>query len=221
MAHEILFSPSKMSGEASRGEQSREAILNAAMQLFCDRGYHGTSMRQIARQAGIALGGIYNHFSSKEQIFVAVLYRYHPVFRLIPQLSNTPAENLESFIQGAAQAMVASFDGRVDFIKLMFIELVEFDSVHLPELVRMVMPRVHQFSNRFTEHADQLRPIPPLILTRAFVSLFFAYLMFDLLAGKDLPEAMRQDALEHFIDIYLHGIVKTLPGDRSVDAQGV
>lgn len=202
------FPAGEISSEMARGEATRQAILTAAMQLFCERGYHGTSMRQIARQADIALGGIYNHFSSKEQLFIEVLYRYHPVFRIIPQLGDTPAADLESFVRGAAQAMVASFDNRVDFIKLMFIELVEFDSVHLPILVQQVMPRALEFSQRFAEYTGQLRPLPPLILTRAFVSLFFAYLMFDLLAGKDLPAEMRQGALEHFIDIFLHGIVR-------------
>lgn len=202
------FPSGENSSEGTRGEQSREAILTAAMQLFCERGYHGTSMRQIARQAGIALGGIYNHFSSKEQLFIAVLYRYHPVFQIIPQLSSVPAADLESFVRNAAQTMVASFGDRVDFVKLMFIELVEFDSIHLPELVRMVLPRALQFSQQFAAYSPTLRPIPPLILTRAFISLFFAYLMFELLAGRDLPEAMRQDALEYFIDIYLHGVVR-------------
>lgn len=53
----------------SKGELTRESILEGAYQLFLRQGYHGTSMRQIAEEAGIALGGIYNHFSGKEEIF--------------------------------------------------------------------------------------------------------------------------------------------------------
>jgi AcrR family transcriptional regulator len=55
-----------MSDESlSRGERTRETILDAARQLFIQQGYHGTSMRQIASQAGIALGSLYNHFPNK------------------------------------------------------------------------------------------------------------------------------------------------------------
>ena len=60
-----------MEESLSRGEQTRNAILQAAHDLFVQQGYHGTSMRQIAKQAGLALGGLYNHFASKEDVFQA------------------------------------------------------------------------------------------------------------------------------------------------------
>ncbi len=46
------------SGVVSKGELTRASILEGAYQLFLQQGYHGTSMRQIAEEAGIALGGI-------------------------------------------------------------------------------------------------------------------------------------------------------------------
>ena len=58
-----------------KGELTRSAIVEAAHQLFTTQGYHGTSMRQIANNAGIALGGIYNHFANKEILYCAVLDR--------------------------------------------------------------------------------------------------------------------------------------------------
>ena len=56
---------------ATKGERTRAVLLDAAKRLFVSNGYHGTSMRQIADEAGLALGGIYNHFGNKEDIFVA------------------------------------------------------------------------------------------------------------------------------------------------------
>ena len=66
--------------EITRGERTRCEILAAAYQLFSQKGYHGTSMREIARQSGLALGGIYNHFSSKEDIFIQVQLEHHPFY---------------------------------------------------------------------------------------------------------------------------------------------
>ena len=54
----------------TKGEVTRLAIEDAAIELFLEHGYHATSMREIADHAGLALGGIYNHFKSKDEIFL-------------------------------------------------------------------------------------------------------------------------------------------------------
>jgi AcrR family transcriptional regulator len=51
-----------------------ESIMEAALQCFVERGFHGTAIPQIARQAGIAAGTIYHYFESKEAL-VNALYR--------------------------------------------------------------------------------------------------------------------------------------------------
>jgi hypothetical protein len=42
---------------------------------------------------------------------------------------------------------------------------------------------------------------------RTFLGLFFSYVMTELLMGQQMPEAMKQGALDHFVDIFLHGIL--------------
>ena len=68
----------------TKGETTRLAIEDAAVNLFMEHGYHGTSMRQIAERAGLALGGIYNHFSSKEEIFEGIIVDKHPYKKILP-----------------------------------------------------------------------------------------------------------------------------------------
>jgi TetR/AcrR family transcriptional repressor of nem operon len=62
--------------KTKKGEVTRLAIEDAAISLFLEHGYHATSMRQIADQAGLALGGIYNHFKSKEALAAEILTAY-------------------------------------------------------------------------------------------------------------------------------------------------
>ena len=49
-----------------------EAILGAALELFVDRGFHGTSVPSVAERAGVASGTIYHYFASKEAIIGAI-----------------------------------------------------------------------------------------------------------------------------------------------------
>src|SRR3990170_3199734 len=108
----------------SRGEQTRTQILAAAYLLFNHQGYHGTSMRQIAEHAGIALGGIYNHFENKQQIFVQVLLEHHPVYEMLPQLGLAQGETLHQLLADAVTRLAQRFNERLDFLNLMFIEMV-------------------------------------------------------------------------------------------------
>ena len=55
-------------GKASRGEQTRSAIVDAAMGLFEEVGYDATTMRAIAERAGVSVGNAYYYFASKEQL---------------------------------------------------------------------------------------------------------------------------------------------------------
>ena len=52
----------------SKGEQTRERILARSAQLFNRQGYSGSSLSDIMRETGLEKGGIYNHFTSKEQL---------------------------------------------------------------------------------------------------------------------------------------------------------
>ena len=52
----------------ARGEQTRQLILETALRLFRERGYADTTMRAIAKEAGVAVGNAYYYFDSKEHL---------------------------------------------------------------------------------------------------------------------------------------------------------
>ena len=55
-----------------RQDNRRLQLLDAAARLFNDRGFHATSMRDIAKEVGMLSGSIYYHFQSKEEMLLAV-----------------------------------------------------------------------------------------------------------------------------------------------------
>ncbi len=54
---------------------TREAVLDAAVELFGSRGYRGASLAEVAAAAGLSNAGLLHHFPSKEQLLIAVLQR--------------------------------------------------------------------------------------------------------------------------------------------------
>jgi AcrR family transcriptional regulator len=59
-------------GGASRETGARARVLDAAVDLFARQGYDGTSVTQVIDQAGVAKGGFYHHFASKEALLYEV-----------------------------------------------------------------------------------------------------------------------------------------------------
>jgi AcrR family transcriptional regulator len=59
----------------TRGERSRQAILDAALALFSERGYDAAAMAEIAERAGLSKSVIYDHFRSKAELHRALLER--------------------------------------------------------------------------------------------------------------------------------------------------
>lgn len=194
--------------DVTRGERTRTEIIAAAHRLFLERGYHGTSMRQIARAAGVSASGIYNHFTGKEDVFLAVLLDHHPYVNVLPAILAAKGETVEERIRDAAGRMVAEIGGRTDFLNLMFIELVEFNGAHLSELFQRVFPQMMSFAQRFMQDHETLRPIPLPVLLRAFIGLFFSYVMTELILGEYMPDEMKTKSLDYFVDIFLYGIMQ-------------
>lgn len=59
-------------GRAQRPDNRRVQLLDAAARLFCQRGFHATSMRDIAKSVDMLSGSIYYHFDSKQDMLLAV-----------------------------------------------------------------------------------------------------------------------------------------------------
>ncbi len=192
----------------SKGEKTRQAVLEAAYELFLEQGYAATSMRQIAERAGLALGGIYNHFPGKEAIFAELIIDRHPYKQILPVLVNTPADDVESFVRTAATTMVAELGKRPDFIKLMFIEMVEFNGRNMPHMLDQVLPQVLPLINKFNKNKKVLRKMPPVTFFRVFLGLFFSYYITELMLVNTPMRWVQGNALEDFIEVFLHGVMQ-------------
>jgi AcrR family transcriptional regulator len=189
----------------TKGERTHQAIIEAAYTLFLEQGYAATSMRQIAEGAGLALGGIYNHFASKEAIFSELIIDRHPYQQILPILLKTPTDDMETFVRTAAQAMISELGRRPDFIKLMLIEMVEFNGRNMPNMLKQVLPQILPMIEKFNKKL--LRSIPPFVFFRAFLGLFFSYYMTELLLANTPAAMMSTNALDHFVEIFLHGVM--------------
>ncbi|HTP11595.1 MAG TPA: TetR/AcrR family transcriptional regulator [Anaerolineae bacterium] len=192
----------------TKGERTRASIIDAAYQLFLQNGFHGTSMRDIARAAGIALGGIYNHFDTKEDIFLAMMAERHSFMNIAPALQAARGDTVEELVCDAATKMIEALGQSQNLVSLMFIEQVEFNGKHIHQLIKQFYPGLKEFVERLTQVEGALRPIPKPVLLRVFIGLFFSYYMTErLLVERQPAKHPHHNDFDYFVEIYLHGVL--------------
>ena len=193
-----------------KGEVTRSAIEDAALKLFMEQGYHATSMRQIAERANkLALGGIYNHFSSKEEIFKGIIIDRHPYRIILPAILAAEGETLEEFFRNAFHITISELGERPEFVNLMLIELVEFKGKHGSMLLHEIAPKILPVFKRVIKSRKGLRVTNPAVLMRSFVGLVLSFLLTEMVISNSvISKLMPKNISDTYIDIFLHGILK-------------
>lgn len=198
-----------MEDTLSKGERTSRAIVDATYDLIVEQGYAATSMRQIADRVGLAPGSIYNHFPSKEEVFVTIIQERHPLFQIIPLLDTVEGETIEAFARNAAHTLISELGQHPEFLNLLLIEIVEFKGEHVPVVFGKMFPMIEQLAQRLSNLQGNMREIPQFVLARAFLGMFFSFFITELLLNRTSFMESQIDALDHFVDIFLHGILIT------------
>ncbi len=192
----------------TKGQQTRALLIEAALQQFAANGYHGASMRQIAEAAGVAVGGIYNHFSSKEEMLTAVILTWHPLNLIMPALAQTEGATLDAFLRNVAQQFMTTFSERPELLRIFMIELFEFDGAHLPQLFATMWPKATAFIERLVAVDSRLRPLPPLTVVRIFLgTLIGFYVSGQLLQKLPAPYVYQIGTLDELVTVLVHGLL--------------
>jgi len=194
-----------------KGDLTRLAIEDAALSLYMNQGYHATSMRQVADKTGLALGGIYNHFKSKEDIFEAIIIDKHPYKKILPIIiESAEGENLEGFLKSAMNVILKELGSEPYYMKLMLIELTEFNGKHGASLLKVLAPEILPVFERLIKSRKDLRVTNPAMLMRSFIGMILSYFITGMLISDSVIEKlMPKNPADTHVDIMLHGILKS------------
>lgn len=93
---------------------TREDVVRAAGRLFADRGYHGTSMRDLGKELGLLGSSLYSHVSSKQDLLVEVVEEGARLFEASAEsaleVEGTASQRLEALIAGHVDVVVDNID---------------------------------------------------------------------------------------------------------------
>ena len=111
----------------------RDHIVEVAIKLFCEHGFHATGVDRIMREAKVSKKTLYNHFRSKDELILAALQQHDSVFRNnfvkdVEQLSDTPEGQLIAIFDAAE-----NWFSDQNFFGCMFVNVVgEYSDANSP-----------------------------------------------------------------------------------------
>ena len=164
-------------------------------------------MRDIADEAGIKAGSIYNHFRGKEEIFKAVFIERHPIFRVLEILDRVSGETLEELLTNAIFQLNRELQKESGLLNLFFVELVEMNGKHIPEAIKANFPMDSRFMKQVFAMKSNMRNIREPVLVRALIGTIFANIMFGWFIGD--VNSKRWGTPSEMNDVFLRGILKS------------
>ncbi|HZA40914.1 MAG TPA: TetR/AcrR family transcriptional regulator [Actinomycetota bacterium] len=184
----------------------REDILRASLHLFAEKGFHGTSMRDIAREADITEGLIYHYFASKRDLFRAIIedHSFLPLLRTLPDLAGQL--DLRALLIVLARGFFDVLRQNTELVRLLLQEVQVFpeekeaffaDAVgeSISELAQVLETRMN---------ARARSQVDPQVASRLFLNSLLAFFVEqEILGGKHLLPADEGIYIEHVVDMFV------------------
>jgi AcrR family transcriptional regulator len=160
-------------GRPPAGPERREAILEAALHCFVDRGFHGTAIPDIAKRSGIAAGTLYHYFASKEELVNTLFRKWKAeiarrVFTAFPQ--GAPAREQFAVVWREMVAFALAHPAAFAFLELHnHTTYLDAESVAADRVLK-------EFAGAMLQQAQQQGVIKPLDRTLLMELVFGAFI---------------------------------------------
>ena len=193
----------KTAARRQRRIAARKAqILDAAAQVFAEKGFHHATTREIADAADVSEGTIYNYFDSKEDLLMGVMARLGESERMV--MSALP-ETLEQALQSDPRDFfTASFRVRHGFVvqnrtmlhAVLSAILVDqkFAECYYHQLLAPALARMEQHLQARVEWG-QIRPVSVPVLARFFLAVQLGFLGLLIIGDPLLESEWEKDEL--------------------------
>ena len=192
---------------------TKEKILDAALTLFAENGYNGTSVEQITKAVGIKAPSLYKHFKGKEDILNALIdsaeVRYEEMFGSERNIGKIP-ESREEFIEMTMGRIVFTMRDPVIRKTRMFLVQEQFRNERTSEVTtRHQLDGIQGMFARILKgmmDKDLVKEDDPTLLSAELTAPAVLQI-----ARSDRQPLCEEDALEsiekhlqHFCDVYMH-----------------
>lgn len=172
----------------------RERIINAALKLFVDNGFHGTATSKIAQEAGVANGTLFQYFKTKDELVIALYI--HIKEELAEYVCKNTAENADIKETIKSQVLSSLFWALDNQTKFRFIQQLHtspyIGQVEQDVLNKQVEPHLTLIQKGIKQGV--LKPLPADLIYALMTNQVFG--LYQFLISKKLSKAKQNETIQ-------------------------
>lgn len=190
-------------------------ILEASIRVFSEKGFGASKTSEIAKEAGVSEGTIFNYFKTKKDLLVSLLIPLFVKF-FRPMLLNSvekiarnrKGKDIQTVLEEIAKDRITLGQNNLSLLKTVAAEAA-FHPELLNPIREKVMPQVVQWGTDFIEKEVKkgvFREVDPLTTFRIFMSMIAGYVALRNIYPEIFGQETEDVEIQRMVDIILHGI---------------
>lgn len=198
-----------------KSDTTRRRILDATVELLAERGYTGTSTRQIAARAGVSEASIFKYYPSKDNLLMTIvtetideIYDYS-MGEVVPEINRRFHDApVEDAMRSAIAERLAFFEKNAKKIQVIYQETLVNPAVR-KYFKEKVWRRMDELTASYVERGierGELRGIDPFFVQRAIFGMLFHTTVFERVLGIDDRGYDHEKQAELMVSILMDGI---------------
>jgi AcrR family transcriptional regulator len=190
--------------------EKQKQIVDAAIQIFAEKGYSNTSTAEIAKLAGVAEGTIFKHFGTKDKLLLSIIVPYIKEFfpviaeEVMGQVMKNQLTTFEEFLRGLLQNRVAFITENREIFQVIIKEVIykeEMKQELLPLLYENISSRLLRVIDAFKERGELIN-LPSEKILNMLLTFFGGFFVsrFVLLNKQTVSDEELEDAIYFIVN---------------------
>jgi AcrR family transcriptional regulator len=192
--------------ESERIDRRREQILAAASKVFARNGFHRSTVRQVAQEAGVADGTIYLYFRSKRELLLALLGQLGRVAERTADFADLAGADARGFAGTYLAQRFRQLRGWRQLFTAVFPEVIadpDLRSAHVALSAPAFEAAEAELARRSA--AGELPPLDPVLLSRVAAATVLGLLVLDAM-GDPVVDARWDDLPDFLAGLWFDGL---------------
>ncbi len=207
---EVSALPDQGGKRRAQAARRREQLLEAALALFSEHGYRGTSVRDITRRAGVTEAVLYHYFANKVDLWAAVLATYAPFSRVSDILAETTAAPVEESLRALGYELLRLLRAREKLMLALVSEAPTEPDVArvLDGFLRGVADELGRVLAERQERGELAPEIDALAAARTFQGALLVRFLLTSLMPPPPDDALDREMVDALVSTLVRGLAR-------------